>query len=48
VGYSVWVGLGIVGVAALDIFVYGEPTSPPKLLCIFMILLGTIGLKVIT
>ena len=48
VGYSVWVGLGVVGVAALDILVYGEPVAPLKLLCIGMILLGTIGLKVIT
>ena len=48
IAYSVWVGLGIVGVAGLDIFFYGEAVSAAKLVCIALILIGTVGLKVLS
>ena len=48
IAYSVWVGLGIVGVAGLDIFFYGEAVSAAKLVCIALILVGTVGLKVLS
>jgi quaternary ammonium compound-resistance protein SugE len=46
--YAVWVGGGIVTVFLADTFYFGEPVSIPKVLCIFLILTGAVGLKLIT
>lgn len=43
--YSVWTGMGAVGVAILAYWLQGESFDPPKLACISMILLGVVGLK---
>jgi len=43
--YSVWTGMGAVGVAILAYWLQGEPFDAPKLACISMILLGVVGLK---
>lgn len=45
--YAVWVGIGAIGVAAAGMMLYGEPASPPRLICISAILAGVIGLRII-
>lgn len=44
-GYAVWTGIGAVGTAVLGIWLFGESTSPARLLCIAVIVTGIIGLK---
>jgi quaternary ammonium compound-resistance protein SugE len=46
--YAVWVGLGAVGVAAVGILVLGESASPLRLVCLGLILVGVIGLRILT
>jgi quaternary ammonium compound-resistance protein SugE len=46
--YAIWVGGGIVTVFLADTFYFGEPVSVPKVICILLILIGAVGLKVIT
>ena len=45
--YSVWVGIGSIGVTLLGIVLFGESASPARLLCIGLILAGVVGLKVL-
>lgn len=45
--YSVWVGIGSVGVTLLGIAVFGESASPARLACVGLILVGVVGLKLI-
>jgi quaternary ammonium compound-resistance protein SugE len=44
--YAVWTGIGTIGTAALGIYLFNEPASLPRLVCIGLILSGTIGLKI--
>jgi quaternary ammonium compound-resistance protein SugE len=46
--YSVWVGVGAVGTAALGIVLFGEPANAGRLLSIALILVGIVGLKLAT
>jgi quaternary ammonium compound-resistance protein SugE len=45
--YSVWVGIGSVGVTLLGIAFLGESASLPRLACVGLILVGVVGLKLI-
>jgi quaternary ammonium compound-resistance protein SugE len=45
-GYAVWTGIGAAGTAMLGIAILGEPTTPMRIACIAVILIGVIGLKV--
>ena len=45
--YAIWTGLGIVGTAVLEICFFGAPPSAAKLFCIFLILCGAAGLKLL-
>jgi quaternary ammonium compound-resistance protein SugE len=45
--YAVWVGLGSLGVAVVGIVALGESSSPLRLLCLALILVGVIGLKLV-
>src|SRR5688572_11330921 len=45
--YSVWVGIGSVGVTTLGIVLFGESASPLRLACLGLILAGVIGLKLL-
>jgi quaternary ammonium compound-resistance protein SugE len=45
--YSVWVGIGSVGVTLLGIAFLGESASLPRLSCVGLILVGVVGLKLI-
>ena len=44
-GYAVWTGIGAAGTALFGIMMLGEPRDPGRLLCIFLILAGVVGLK---
>jgi quaternary ammonium compound-resistance protein SugE len=46
--YAVWVGVGAVGTAALGILLFGEPSSPARLVSIGLIVAGIVGLKLAT
>jgi len=44
--YAVWVGIGVLGVAIFGIIILGESTAPLRLISLFLIVIGIIGLKV--
>ena len=46
--YAVWTGIGAAGTAILGIVLFGESTDAPRLVCIGLIVAGTIGLKLVT
>ena len=43
--YAVWTGIGALGVTLIGIFFLQESVSIIKLMCIFLITFGVIGLK---
>lgn len=45
--YSIWVGGGIVLVFLVDTFYFKEALSFAKTFCIFLILAGSVGLKIL-
>jgi quaternary ammonium compound-resistance protein SugE len=47
-GYAVWTGIGAVGVAILGIVLFGESRDVLRLASIALIVLGIVGLKVLT
>ena len=48
VAYSVFVGIGTVGIALAEICVFGEPFSLLKIVLILLLLIGVVGLKLAT
>lgn len=46
--YAVWTGVGAVGTALLGILLFGEPRDAARLLCITLIVAGTLGLKFVS
>jgi len=44
--YAVWTGIGAVGTVILGIFLFGEPATVARLLCVALIVAGIVGLKV--
>jgi quaternary ammonium compound-resistance protein SugE len=46
--YAVWTGIGAVGTAVLGIWLFGEPATAMRLLCIGLIVSGIVGLKLVT
>ena len=46
--YAVWTGIGAIGTAALGIYLFAEPATVARLLCIGLILAGIVGLKLVT
>lgn len=46
-GYAVWTGIGTVGTAILGIYLFGEPATVLRLMCIGLIVAGIIGLKLV-
>lgn len=46
--YAIWTGIGAVGTAILGILFFGESTELWRLFSIGLILLGIIGLKLVT
>lgn len=45
--YAVWTGIGVVGGTLVGMIFYGESKSWKRVFCIFIILIATIGLKLI-
>ena len=43
--YAVWTGIGAAGTALVGIFVLNEPANFARVACIFLIVAGTVGLK---
>jgi quaternary ammonium compound-resistance protein SugE len=43
--YAVWTGIGAIGTAILGIYLFGEPATAGRLVCLGMIAAGIIGLK---
>ena len=46
--YAVWTGIGAVGTALLGIWLFGEPATVMRLVCIGLIVSGIVGLKLVT
>jgi quaternary ammonium compound-resistance protein SugE len=44
-GYAVWTGIGTVGTALLGMYLFGDPATVARLVCIAMIVAGIAGLK---
>lgn len=43
--YAIWTGIGAVGTALVGIFIFGEPRTAARLVCIVLIVAGIVGLK---
>ena len=43
--YAVWTGIGAVGTVILGIFLFKEPATVVRLLCVGLIVAGILGLK---
>ena len=46
--YAVWTGIGTVGTVLAGIWLFREPASFLRLLCVVLIVSGIVGLKLIT
>jgi quaternary ammonium compound-resistance protein SugE len=44
-GYAIWTGIGAVGAAILGVLLFAEPLSAWRVICLFLIVGGAIGLK---
>ena len=46
--YAVWTGIGAIGVAVLGMVMFGESREFLRLICLFLIIAGIIGLKLVS
>ena len=46
--YAVWTGIGAIGVAVLGMVLFGESREFLRLICLFLIIAGIIGLKLVS
>jgi quaternary ammonium compound-resistance protein SugE len=46
--YAVWTGIGAVGVAILGMVLLGESRDLLRLFCLFLIIAGIVGLKLVS
>lgn len=46
--YAVWTGIGAVGVAILGMALFGESREFMRVICLFLIIAGIIGLKLVS
>jgi quaternary ammonium compound-resistance protein SugE len=46
--YAVWTGIGAVGVAILGMVLFGESREVLRVICLFLIIAGIIGLKLVS
>lgn len=44
--YAVWTGIGAAGTAALGIYLFSEPATVLRLICIGLIVAGVTGLRI--
>lgn len=45
--YAVWTGIGAAGVAVAGVLLFGEPREAARLFCIFLIIAGVAGLRIL-
>lgn len=43
--YAIWTGIGAIGTALIGIFIFDEPRTAARLVCILLIISGVVGLK---
>ncbi|MDF3823041.1 quaternary ammonium compound efflux SMR transporter SugE [Leptospira sp. 96542] len=43
--YAIWTGIGAVGTVVLGMWLFGEPATLLRLVCVGLILAGIVGLK---
>lgn len=43
--YAIWTGIGAVGTALVGLFIFDEPRTVARLVCILLIVAGVVGLK---
>src|SRR5699024_4696870 len=46
--YAVWTGIGAIGTVLLGIVLLGEPANVGRLLCLALIVVGIVGLKMLS
>lgn len=46
--YAAWTGIGAVGTALLGMLLLGEPRTASRLICIALIVVGIVGLKLVS
>lgn len=46
--YAVWTGIGATGTAILGMALFGESRDVLRIFCIFMIIAGVVGLKIVS
>ena len=46
--YAIWTGIGAVGTAILGMAIFGEPRDLPRLICLTLIVVGIVGLKLVS
>ncbi len=46
--YAVWTGIGAVGTAILGIYLFGESAAMARLACLGLIVVGILGLKLVS
>ena len=46
--YAVWTGIGAVGVAIIGMVLFGESRELLRILCIMLIIIGAVGLKLVS
>ncbi|MDZ4814827.1 MAG: quaternary ammonium compound efflux SMR transporter SugE [Verrucomicrobiota bacterium] len=43
--YAIWTGIGATGAAIIGIYFYGDSSSPARICCLALIVVGIVGLK---
>jgi quaternary ammonium compound-resistance protein SugE len=46
--YAIWTGIGTVGTVILGIILFNEPINAIRLICIGFIIIGIVGLKLVS
>ncbi len=46
--YAAWTGIGAVGTVILGILLFDEPATPARLACIALVIVGVIGLRLVS
>jgi quaternary ammonium compound-resistance protein SugE len=45
--YAVWTGIGAFGTVLFGIFLFGEPASAARMVCLALIIIGIVGLRLL-
>jgi quaternary ammonium compound-resistance protein SugE len=47
-GYAIWTGIGAAGAAVLGMVLFKEPATAARIACLFLVVCGIVGLKVLS